>query len=143
MKASARYHLNATRSTATATECDRGVARPRSWHVAQRLEPALGDCLRLFASDALASPNNPTRHNHGLVWQWQGREAQRIPERRSLQVLGSQGCLFCLPGCGGSRRRGNRRLKVRRAEKVLRAELRKELGEPLSLATRECFCVAI
>jgi hypothetical protein len=43
-------------------------------------------------------------------------------------MLGSQGCLFRLFGRGRRRRRGNRGIKVRLAEKVLRAELRQELG---------------
>jgi hypothetical protein len=47
-------------------------------------------------------------------------------------MLGSQGRLFCLFGRGRGRRGGNRGLKVRLAEKVLRAELCQELGESLS-----------
>lgn len=48
-------------------------------------------------------------------------------------MLGSQGCILLLFRCGRGRRRGNRRLKVRLAEKALRAELRQELGESVLL----------
>jgi hypothetical protein len=44
-------------------------------------------------------------------------------------MLGSQRRLLCVLGRCGRRRRGNRGFKVRRTEKVLRAELRQELGE--------------
>ena len=87
--------------------------------------PALGACLGQRRT-RFSEPN--VQRNHGLVRQWQGRKAQCNLERRSLKVLGSQGRILLLFRCGRGRRRGNRRLKVRRAEKALRAELCQELG---------------